>query len=197
MEATIKDVEDIDVWVGGLAENHVKDASVGELVRTVLIDQFERLRDGDRFWYQNVFSGDRLRKIEQTSLADVIQRNTDIADLQDNIFFMPDQQPRGRGGAEHCKASWLISPSPPLAPDTHPATGNKTGAAKSSGGRPPARQDTSPQPTLATLWQSAEPIVKKLIGDVVDDHELDASADQEGHAGVLVIGSIANALDKS
>lgn len=80
-------VDNIDAWVGGLAEDHVPGSSLGELNHTIIADQFQRLRDGDRFWYQNVFSGRQLRMIENTSLADVIQRNTDIEGLRDNLFF--------------------------------------------------------------------------------------------------------------
>ncbi|HEX8204004.1 MAG TPA: peroxidase family protein, partial [Isosphaeraceae bacterium] len=44
-------VDDIDAWVGALAEDHVAGGSTGPLIRAVLADQFARLRDGDRFWY--------------------------------------------------------------------------------------------------------------------------------------------------
>src|SRR6185295_17624543 len=50
------DVNNIDLWVGAMAEDHVPGTSVGPLVRRILADQFQRLRDGDRFWYQRTFS---------------------------------------------------------------------------------------------------------------------------------------------
>ncbi|MEZ6062987.1 MAG: peroxidase family protein [Planctomycetaceae bacterium] len=81
-------VDNIDLWVGGLAEDHVAGSSTGELFRTIIVDQFERLRDGDRFWYQNVFSGRELRDIEHTTLADIIQRNTGVSNIQDDVFVM-------------------------------------------------------------------------------------------------------------
>ena len=93
LESVYGDVDDIDVWVGGLAENHLTGSNVGELVQTVLVDQFERLRDGDRFWYQHVFRGALLHEIEATTLADVIQRNTGLAELQENVFFTAEHQP--------------------------------------------------------------------------------------------------------
>jgi hypothetical protein len=40
-------VDNIDAWVGGLAEDHVAGASVGPLLKAVISDQFQRLRDGD------------------------------------------------------------------------------------------------------------------------------------------------------
>jgi peroxidase len=80
-------VDNIDLWVGGLAEDHLDGSSMGETFQTIVVDQFTRLRDGDRLWYQNVFSGSELRRIEQTSLADIIVRNTNVTNLQDNVFF--------------------------------------------------------------------------------------------------------------
>jgi hypothetical protein len=84
-------VDNIDLWVGALAEKHVPGASVGQLIRAVLTDQFERLRDGDRLWYQNVFSGEELAQLESTTLSEVIQRNTTVTNIQDNAFFLYSQ----------------------------------------------------------------------------------------------------------
>jgi peroxidase len=80
-------VNNIDLWVGGLAEDHVPGSSFGPTVRTIMADQFERLRDGDRFWYERSFSGLQLYALEQTTLADIIERNTTVEGLQDNVFF--------------------------------------------------------------------------------------------------------------
>jgi hypothetical protein len=71
-----------------LAEDQLPGSSVGELVQAIVVDQFERLRDGDSYWYENIFSGRSLRQIEETSLADIISRNTTIDNLQENVFFM-------------------------------------------------------------------------------------------------------------
>ncbi|WP_182870078.1 peroxidase family protein [Rhodopirellula sp. JC639] len=88
LETLYGDVDNIDLWVGLMAEDHLRGASVGELTATIIADQFQRLRDGDRFYYENVFQGQELRWIEQTSLADVIERNTTVEGLQENVFFM-------------------------------------------------------------------------------------------------------------
>ena len=74
---------------GGLAEDHLHGSSMGETFSTIIADQFERLRDGDRFWYQNVFHGEQLAELENTTLADVIERNTGIQNLQPDVFFAP------------------------------------------------------------------------------------------------------------
>ena len=83
-------VDNIDPWIGGLAEDHLPDASVGELIADVMVDQFTRLRDGDRFFYRfdDAFSADEIAELEATTLADVIRRNTGITDIPDNVFFI-------------------------------------------------------------------------------------------------------------
>jgi hypothetical protein len=68
--------DDIDLWVGGLSEQKEGDSMLGETMTTVNANQFERLRDGDRFWYENTFSGDKLEALNNLTLADVIKRNT-------------------------------------------------------------------------------------------------------------------------
>ena len=93
LQSVYDSVDDIDLWVGGLAEDHLAGTSMGETFTTILVDQFTRLRDGDRFWYQNLFNGELIQQIEQTTLADIIERNSEVANLQDNVFFSADAQP--------------------------------------------------------------------------------------------------------
>lgn len=84
---TYGDVDKIDAWVGMLAEDHAAGASIGKTMLVVLEEQFLRLRDGDRFWYENIFSDHTIRFIEGQTLAEIIKRNTQISNLQDNVFF--------------------------------------------------------------------------------------------------------------
>ena len=81
-------VNNMDLWVAGLAEDHVGDSSVGETFRAIISDQFERVRDGDRFWYQNQLSESAAFAIHQTTLADIIRRNSSIQNIQDDVFLM-------------------------------------------------------------------------------------------------------------
>jgi peroxidase len=88
LEEAYGHVDYIDAWVGGLAEDHVPGGLVGELFFVIIKDQYERLRDADKNWYQIRFSGNKLRKLEQTTLAKIIRRNTPIAgEIQDNVFL--------------------------------------------------------------------------------------------------------------
>lgn len=80
-------INNIDLWVGALAEKHVPGGSVGPTIRAIMVDQFQRLRDGDPLWYQRNFSGAELRDIDNTTLTDVLRRNTTNSNLQGNSFF--------------------------------------------------------------------------------------------------------------
>ena len=91
LETLYGDVNNIDLWVGLLAEDRASDSALGELATTIIVDQFERLRDGDRFWYENVLDRGQVRMINRTSLADIIERNTNVTSLQDNVFFFQPQ----------------------------------------------------------------------------------------------------------
>jgi peroxidase len=86
-------VDNIDLWIGGLAEDHLPNSSLGITFTRILVDQFTRLRDGDRFWYQNVLPADLIREIRGTSLADIAQRNTNLTSLRENVFFFDEDAP--------------------------------------------------------------------------------------------------------
>lgn len=44
----------IDLWVGGILETK---EGPGEVFETIIWDQFRRIRDGDRFWFENKQNG--------------------------------------------------------------------------------------------------------------------------------------------
>jgi peroxidase len=84
--------KDMDPLITGLAEGHVLGALVGETFWAIIVEQFIRLRDGDRFWYQNdpffTSNPDHLDKLEQTRLVDIVRRNTKLGEeLQENVFI--------------------------------------------------------------------------------------------------------------
>ena len=81
-------VDDIDLWTGGLSEDKVPNALVGETFHAILTDQFERLRDGDRFWYQRQRFGKDKKYLKNVTLAKIIRRNTKIGkEIQHNAFI--------------------------------------------------------------------------------------------------------------
>lgn len=100
LEAAYGSVDNIDAWVGMLAEDHVRGGSLGITASTIIGEQFRAIRDGDRFYYENIFEGRQLRDIENTTLADVIERNSGVDFARDqNVFFARSVgQDDGRGG---------------------------------------------------------------------------------------------------
>lgn len=93
-------VDNIDAWVGMLAEDHAPGSSLGPTAAAVITDQFIRLRSGDRFWYQAAgFEPAELARIEKTRLADLLERNSLVSDLQPDIFFVPCAADINRSGA--------------------------------------------------------------------------------------------------
>ena len=89
LSSIYESVDDIDLWVGGLSEDPLPNSHVGELFFTVIKDQFEALRDGDRLWYEKILSNDEIGRVERTKLSDIIRRNTDIdKEIQDDVFHV-------------------------------------------------------------------------------------------------------------
>ena len=88
LQALYGDIEDIDAWVGMLAESHMSDALFGETIMKVMEAQFTALRDGDRFYYEidPGLSAAEIAEIKATKLHDVLMRNTGISIMQDNVF---------------------------------------------------------------------------------------------------------------
>ncbi len=89
LEETYGSLDKIDAWVGLLAEDHVPGTTFGETLGFILRDQFRRLRDGDRFFYLNSpnLSEYEKQEISETTIADVIKRNTELKNVQNEAFF--------------------------------------------------------------------------------------------------------------
>ena len=87
LSSTYESVDDIDLWVGGLSEDPLPGSHLGKLFSMIIAEQFEALRNGDRYWYKNILSDNEIREVERTSLSDIIRRNTDIDDeISDDVF---------------------------------------------------------------------------------------------------------------
>lgn len=98
-------VDNVDLFIGGLAEDHAAGAMVGPTFQAIIAQQFENLRDGDRLWWQNEgFDSATINQIQNTTLSDVIMRNTDINAVQANAFVAAD------------RVSSTVSPDDPTQP---------------------------------------------------------------------------------
>ena len=86
-------ISKLDAWVGALAENHMANEIMGELLNVSIATMFENLRDGDSMYYHfdPGFSPADLAILDATTLGDIIRRNTSITLLQPNVFtVIPD-----------------------------------------------------------------------------------------------------------
>ena len=84
------DISKIDLWVGGLAEDHVEGSQLGELFHTIVLDQFTRLRNHDECWFENRLSEELIAFVRTQTLATVLRRNTGLGtEVQDDVFVVP------------------------------------------------------------------------------------------------------------
>ncbi len=76
---TTTGVDDVDLWVGGLAElTNLGGGLLGSTFNYVFQNQLENLQDGDRLYYLARTPGMNLRtQLESNSFSEMIQRNTD------------------------------------------------------------------------------------------------------------------------
>ncbi|XP_043203102.1 chorion peroxidase-like [Amphibalanus amphitrite] len=75
LRAIYSSPDDIDLWVGGMLERRAPSAKVGPTFQCVIADQFRRLRDGDRLFYERSLSGEQLREVRKASLARLLCDN--------------------------------------------------------------------------------------------------------------------------
>ncbi|OZC08712.1 FAD-binding domain protein [Onchocerca flexuosa] len=106
------DISKLDAYVGGMLETNTE--GPGELFKTIILDQFLRLRDGDRFWFENIWNGmfteEEIEKIHSITLRDIIRQTTfiDEHELQENVFVWQAGDPCGQpfqvnsSGLEQC-----------------------------------------------------------------------------------------------
>ena len=82
-------VDNMDLWVGALAEDRLPGKSVGNTIFYMLKTQFEHLRDGDFYFYKNdpYLPSASLKRISGTRFSDIIKRNTSLTNIQQNVFF--------------------------------------------------------------------------------------------------------------
>jgi peroxidase len=91
--ALYSSVDDVDLYVGGLLEAPVNNSFVGPTFTCIIADQFRRLRDADRFFFQNpgVFTQAQVTAIQRTTLSFVIcATGEDFRRINPNAFLVED-----------------------------------------------------------------------------------------------------------
>lgn len=88
LQSTYGNIDNVDLFIGGLAENHAPGATVGPTFQAIIANQFNALRSGDRFfWQHQPFDQATQQMIAQTTLGDIIQRDTGTPVEQQNVFI--------------------------------------------------------------------------------------------------------------
>ncbi|KAK4311222.1 hypothetical protein Pmani_017264 [Petrolisthes manimaculis] len=80
LKEVYSDFRDIDLFIGGMSERPFADAQVGPTFACLMLDQFIRLKRGDRFWYEfngspAPFSGHQLTQLHSVSFARILCDN--------------------------------------------------------------------------------------------------------------------------
>ncbi|XP_007933419.1 dual oxidase 2 [Orycteropus afer afer] len=91
-----QDLSQLELLPGGLLESH---GDPGPLFKAIVFDQFVRLRDGDRYWFENrkngLFSEEEIAEIRNITLRDVLVAVTNVesSSLQPNVFVWHEGAP--------------------------------------------------------------------------------------------------------
>ncbi|XP_064081195.1 dual oxidase 2-like isoform X2 [Macrobrachium nipponense] len=90
LKSLYEDPSQLDIWPGGLLETT---KGPGQLFSKIILDQFERTRDGDRYWFENkkndAFTDEERSRIRQVKIIDIILSITNLVageDIQEDPF---------------------------------------------------------------------------------------------------------------
>ena len=91
LKATFTSIDQVDLWTGGLSEHHMPGAMLGETFGLIIAHQFEALRDGDQFYYEKALDPAELATVKNTSLSDIIERDTSTDVMQADAFLTAER----------------------------------------------------------------------------------------------------------
>jgi Animal haem peroxidase/RTX calcium-binding nonapeptide repeat (4 copies) len=139
--------EQMDLWVGGLAERPTR-GQLGATLGHLFIEQLDRLQKGDRFYYLDILDNSLFAAPENIeTFADIIMRNTGITGLSSNVFLA--------SAAGSTAGSGLPPPPPPDPPPTQP--------------QPPAQPQDPPGPDIPPGPIVGSSGSDRLVGSGRDD----------------------------
>ncbi|KAL2093373.1 hypothetical protein ACEWY4_010685 [Coilia grayii] len=104
------DLSRLELFPAGLLES---EGAPGPVFSALIADQFQRIRNGDRFWFENtqngLFTEEEIMSIRNTTYHDIIIAVTTAqpGDIQENVFFWGNGDPCPQPGQ-------LLSSSLPL-----------------------------------------------------------------------------------
>ncbi|XP_043527129.1 uncharacterized protein LOC122537740 [Frieseomelitta varia] len=193
LESVYSQVEDIDLLLGGISETPRNGATVGPTFECLLKRQFVKMRNSDRFWYENDIppsgmTSAQLAEIRKVTLAGILCANTKIKKIQPNLFIQQDPYLNARINCDQHSvldiAPWREEPLPDE-PAKEVATGSKSGVI------PEFVPELSPSLIAAA--------VKKAEADLIERKQLEYNswlqqriADPKSPAGTAASFSKAN-----
>ncbi|XP_026154200.1 eosinophil peroxidase [Mastacembelus armatus] len=82
--------DNIDIWLGGVAEPFVQGGRVGPLFACLIATQFQRIRQGDRLWHEKpgVFTQRQRNALVSARLSKIICDNTGITSVPTDAFSL-------------------------------------------------------------------------------------------------------------
>jgi peroxidase len=82
-------VHDVELWVGGLAEDPIDGTQFGPLFTYIVAEQFGRTRGADETFghLDENLGADIITEVRGTTFSDIILRNTEIDVIQDDPFI--------------------------------------------------------------------------------------------------------------
>jgi peroxidase len=100
------DVFQVDLWVGGLAEDAVGNTQLGPLFTHIVADQFARTRAADdTFGVLDPALGEAvIAAVQDSTFATILERTTDVDMVQDDVFLAAD---RSLTDAEPPQTTWF------------------------------------------------------------------------------------------
>ncbi|XP_067090540.1 dual oxidase 1 [Osmerus mordax] len=90
-----EDISQLELFPGGLLESV---DGPGQVFTSIILDQFERIRNGDRFWFENrqngLFNDTAIQEIRKTKFHDILSVTiAEFGGVQENVFFWKDGNP--------------------------------------------------------------------------------------------------------
>ena len=166
------DVDEVDAFTGMVSEPHVAGTEFGELQLAMWTRQFEALRDGDRFFYDNDPALDAIAEVYgvdfRRSLGDVITANTDAADVPDNVFLLDGVPAPAIRSSSHSRPVTTRRMTPRTTRETtnrrrHGRRGaRRRRRAPSRSGRPRSRRPPTTPGTPGTTGMSGSPTTRTV-----------------------------------
>jgi peroxidase len=100
LQSTYGNIDNVDLFIGGLAESHVNNGRLGQTFEAIIGLQFLNLVVGDRFFWKNQsFDSQTAAMISGTTLATILRRDTDSTNVPDHVFVPSAASPHVNSAA--------------------------------------------------------------------------------------------------